>query len=101
LRYSHQWQVDEMVSRELEFRGINIRHLGMYFEELGGEQMTDDFPYVFKGNGWSGEILNEDELVFTSVFKVNAVNIRFLAEDEAALDQLIKNYRYKTTRIGG
>jgi hypothetical protein len=86
---------------ELEFRGINIKHLGMYFEELGGVLVTETFPYIYKANGWSGEILNEAEISFTAVFKVNTVQVRFIAEDEETLRELIKNYRYKTTRIGG
>jgi hypothetical protein len=90
-----------MLFRELEFRGINRKHLGMYFEELGGERITDSFPFVFKAEGWSGEILKEEEISITSAFKVNAVKIRFMAESEPALEELIKNYRYKTTRIGG
>lgn len=90
-----------MVSRELEFRGINRAHLGMYFVELGGQLMTDSFPYIYKGDGWRGEVLSEEELAFTSVFKVNAVLVRFVAESDAELDELIKNYRYKTTRVGG
>ncbi|SEM63338.1 hypothetical protein SAMN05192533_104149 [Mesobacillus persicus] len=90
-----------MASRELEFRGINRNHLGMYFEELGGELLTDAFPFVYKGNGWTGEILSEDKLTFTKTFKVNAVHIRFTAETESGLEDLIKQYRYKTTRVGG
>ncbi|WP_442596091.1 hypothetical protein [Neobacillus sp. D3-1R] len=90
-----------MVNRDLEFRGINRAHLAMYFKELGGKQVTDSFPYLFEGNGWRGEILSEEERAFTSVFKVNAVYIRFTAENEEELEKLIKNYRYKTTRVGG
>lgn len=90
-----------MVSRELEFRGINRSHLGMYFEELGGKLQTDSFPFVYQGDGWIGEMISEDELEFTKVFKVNAVQIRFSAETESKLEDLIKLYRYKTTRVGG
>lgn len=90
-----------MTSRELEFRGINLSHLGIYFEELGGKQITKEFPFVYQGEGWRGEILSEKELEFTSVFKVNTVKVRFVANDSEALEALIKNYRYKTTRIGG
>jgi hypothetical protein len=90
-----------MVSRELEFRGINLSHLGMYFQELGGEQVTERFPLVYKGEGWSGEIIGEEEISFTPAFKVNAVQIRFNAEKEDMLEELIIKYRYKTTRIGG
>jgi hypothetical protein len=90
-----------MPTVDLEFRGINRNHLGMYFEELGGTRTTDSFPYVYKGNGWCGQILNEEEITFTAVFKVNSVQIRFSAEDNNTLKELIKNYRFKTTRVGG
>ncbi|MBT2659538.1 hypothetical protein [Bacillus sp. ISL-45] len=90
-----------MVDRILEFRGINLDHLGMYFEELGGRLVTDSFPFVYEAGGWRAEILSEDELAFTKTFIVNAVHIRFAAETMGELEQLIKNYRYKTTRVGG
>jgi hypothetical protein len=90
-----------LISRDLEFRGIKCAHLGMYFEELGGSQITNSFPYIYIGDGWRGEILSEEEIAFTSVFKVNAVIIRFFAENEEKLEKLVKNYRYKTTRVGG
>lgn len=90
-----------MVSRNLEFRGINRQHLGMYFEELGGELTTNTFPLIYKGDHWIGEIVSEEELVITRTFKVNAVQVRFAAETETQLEELIKQYRYKTTRVGG
>ncbi|MBT2693213.1 hypothetical protein [Bacillus sp. ISL-55] len=90
-----------MVDRILEFRGINREHLGMYFEELGGRLVTDSFPFVYEAESWKAEILSENELTFTKTFIVNAVHIRFAAESVEDLDQLIKNYRYKTTRVGG
>jgi len=90
-----------MVDRILEFRGINREHLGMYFEELGGRLVTASFPFVYEAEGWRAEILSEDELAFTKTFIVNAVHIRFAAESLDELEQLIKNYRYKTTRVGG
>lgn len=92
-----------MVSRELEFRGINRKHLELYFEELGGKKMaaTESFPYVFCGAEWEGHILAEEELSFTTVFKVNAVKVRFIAKNYQSLEELIKRYRYKTTRVGG
>jgi hypothetical protein len=90
-----------MVIRDLEFRGINRDHLGMYFEELGARKMSDSFPFIYEGEGWSGEILTEEEIAFTAIFKVNAVWIRFGADTEENLEELIKKYRYKTTRIGG
>lgn len=90
-----------MKCKELEFRGINRNHLGMYFEELGAKKMTETFPYVYKAENWRGEIVSEEELAFTPVFKVNAVHIRFTAGSEQELEELIRNYRYKTTRVGG
>lgn len=90
-----------METVELEFRGINLNHLNMYFIELGGKQLTHSFPYIFQGDKWRGEIAAERELSITSTFKVNSVSVRFWAENQVVLDQLIKNYRYKTTRIGG
>lgn len=90
-----------MTSCELEFRGIHIDHLRMYFKELGAKEMTSHIPYIFEGDHWTAEILSHDELSFTSVFKVNTVFIRFKANNEAILADLIKKYRYKTTRIGG
>lgn len=73
----------------------------MYFEELGGRLITDSFPFVYEADSWRAEILSEDELAFTKTFIVNAVHIRFAAESLEDLEQLIKNYRYKTTRVGG
>ncbi|MBT2653823.1 hypothetical protein J7E81_00995 [Bacillus sp. ISL-18] len=90
-----------MAEIDLEFRGIKIDHLGMYFQELGAIQVTDTFPFIYEAEGWSGQILSEEELAFTAIFKVNAVKVRFIAEDEETLMKVIKNYRYKTTRIGG
>ena len=90
-----------MVQQELEFRGINRVHLGMYFEELGGKLITNQFPYIYKSADWYGEIVGEEELSITSTFKVNSVHIRFYASDDLTLKELIKNYRVKTRRIGG
>lgn len=90
-----------MVDRILEFRGINRDHLGMYFEELGGRLVTDSFPYVYEAETWKAEILSEDEIAFTKTFIIHAVSIRFAAENQEQLEKLIKNYRYKTTRVGG
>ncbi|PLS02965.1 hypothetical protein [Neobacillus cucumis] len=90
-----------MAERDLEFRGINIDHLGMYFEELGAKRVTDTFPYIFEAVGWSGQIRSEEEISFTAIFKVNAVKVRFIAENEDKLNEIIMHYRYKTTRIGG
>lgn len=90
-----------MPNKELEFRGINRTHLAMYLEELGGRLITDSFPYIYEADDWKGEILGEEEKTITSTFKVNAVYIRFNAEEEDKLNEIIKKYRYKTTRVGG
>jgi hypothetical protein len=92
-----------VINRELEIRGIPLAQLGQYLEDLGGRLVTvsDVFPFVYEGDGWRGELLSEDELAFTSVFRVNAVKIKFSAVSEEQLDGLIKNYRYKTFRVGG
>lgn len=90
-----------MLVKELEFRGIRKEHLGMYFEELGAEKVTDCFPYTYSAEGWTGQILSEEIISITSTFKVNAVFVRFSAESASALEELIKKYRYKTSRVGG
>jgi hypothetical protein len=90
-----------MPKQELEFRGINRKHLGMYFEELGGKQITNSYPYTYQSDKWIGEILSEEELIITSTFKVNRVYIRFTAKDDNVLKEIIKGFRVKTTRIGG
>jgi hypothetical protein len=90
-----------MAIKDLEFRGIGRDHLGLYFLELGAKQVTNSFPYIYAAEGWSGQILSEEEITFTANFKVNAVMVRFIADNEKDLTLLIKNYRYKTTRIGG
>jgi hypothetical protein len=91
------------INRELEIRGIPLAQLGEYLEDLGARLVTDSdtFPFVYEGDGWKGELLSEDEIAFTSVFKVNAVFISFSAETEEKLKTLIKSYRFKTTRVGG
>jgi hypothetical protein len=90
-----------MVSCELEFRGINLEYLGIYFEELGAKQITHSFPYIFKHHKWSAEILTEEIISLTRIIKVNQVHIRFNAESKVFLEELIQNYRKKTTRVGG
>jgi hypothetical protein len=91
-------------NRDLEIRGIPLAQLGEYLEDLGGRLVETDsnaFPFVYEGDGWKGELLSEDEIAFTSVFRVNVVKIRFSAVFEEQLDKLIKNYRFKTFRVGG
>lgn len=90
-----------MIISDLEFRGIRIEHLGMYFEELGAKPMTATFPYIYEAENWNGQILSEEEISFTSIFKINSVQVRFCATDDHTLNEVIKNYRFKTTRIGG
>jgi hypothetical protein len=91
----------EMANKVLEFRGINLSHLGMYFEDLGAEKVSDSSPYLFETLTWKAEILSEEIITITSSFHVNAVKIRFIADNEETLEQVIKNYRKKTTRVGG
>ncbi|WP_338449039.1 hypothetical protein R4Z09_22920 [Niallia oryzisoli] len=90
-----------MKTKDLEFRGIPLHHLGMYFEELGGRKDSDSFPISYYGENWSAEILCEEEIAFTAAFKVNAVHIRFMAENLEILEWVINNYRKKTFRAGG
>jgi hypothetical protein len=90
-----------MVSCKLEFRGISLEYLGIYFEELGAKQITHSFPYIFKHHNWSAEILTEEVISLTRIIKVNQVHIRFNAESKEFLEELIHNYRKKTTRVGG
>jgi hypothetical protein len=73
----------------------------MYFEDLGAEKVSDSFPYLYEASTWKAEILSEEIITITSSFHVNAVKIRFAADREEILEQLIKNYRKKTTRVGG
>lgn len=89
------------ISRQLEFRGIRIEHLIDYFKELNGTQITNEFPIMIQGNLWKASIINEAEVKITSTFIVNAVHIDFSAETVELLEELIKCFRKKTTRIGG
>ena len=89
-----------MPTRELEFRGINRHHLEMYFEELGGKRITDSFPIIFSTDNWNAYILSEEEMMFTKAFKVNVVHIRLSADNEERLEEVLKQYRYKTTESG-
>lgn len=90
-----------MVEKELEFRGIRLEHLLEYFKELGGTQITTVFPIIIQGANWESSILSEEDIKITSSFFVNAVLICFKAETEEAMDILLKDYRKKTTRVGG
>lgn len=90
-----------MEIKDLEFRGINREQLGRYFIELGAKQATNSFPYVYLGGEWEGRILSEEIVTITSTFKVNAAKVRISAKDGATIEELLKRYRHKTTRIGG
>lgn len=89
-----------MEMMEIEFRGIPVNQLQLYFEELDGERLSEDFPIVFEGRDWKGEISNEEEVNITSTLCVNAVHVTFTANEKKKLDELIKRYRKKTTRVG-
>ncbi len=90
-----------MVQTELEFRGIRLEHLLEYFKELGGTQITTQFPIIIQGEKWESSIMYEEDIKITSSFYVNAVHISFKAETEETLSTLLKDYRKKTTRVGG
>ncbi|MDF2947720.1 MAG: hypothetical protein K0S51_2399 [Bacillales bacterium] len=89
------------MNRIIEFRGIKLSHLVMYFEELNGIKTSSNLPIKFNGDKWTSEILEEKEIPLTSVISVNSVLIKFEAERIEELESIIKNYRYKTTRVGG
>lgn len=90
-----------MVSKEQEYRGIPLSALGSYFEELGARKQTEAFPYTYQSNQWRAEILHEKMITFTSVIQVNSVLIRFTADNDEIMGQLLKCYSYKTLRAGG
>ncbi|WP_017755198.1 hypothetical protein [Calidifontibacillus oryziterrae] len=87
--------------KHLEFRGIQLKHLIDYVKELNGVQLSDTFPINFEGNQWRISIIKEEEVKITSTFIVNAVHIVFRAETDAILQSLLKDFRKKTTRVGG
>lgn len=90
-----------MADQLLEFRGIPLRHLLMYLEELGGKQCTRQLPFVFQGDGWQAVLLREEIVAITSRFHVNAVFIRFSAGSEETLQRVVSAFRKKTLRVGG
>jgi hypothetical protein len=98
---SRPLQVVNMEEKQLEFRGINLHELMSYIKDIGGLQKTNSFPYVFKGADWSIEIVEERAIKITSTFEVNAVFIKFSADTEEMVEELIKQYRKKTFRAGG
>lgn len=89
------------MQKELEFRGIPFQHIELYLQELGGKRITDSLPIIYKGESWSASIISEDEISFTSVFKVNAIKIVFQAENEGRFVEMLKKFRQKTFRAGG
>lgn len=90
-----------MVSRELEFRGIHSEIIEEYIEELGGVKEPISSPITYIGDRWTVEILSEGEIAFTSSFTVNTIHIRFTADHENGLEDLLKRFRHKTMRAGG
>lgn len=90
-----------MVEQTLEIRGIPLSQICTYLNELGGLQQTVTFPILFTNEDWSGEILYEVEVQITSRFSVNAIHIHFTSADEPILEEIIRNFRKKTMRIGG
>jgi hypothetical protein len=89
------------MQKQLEFRGIHLTQLIDYINELGGEQISSEFPMHFTGPSWKIEISKEEMLEITSRFHVNAVFILFTAQTEDELAELIASFRKKTTRVGG
>lgn len=90
-----------MLEKELEFRGIKLEHLDTYLIEIGGKKVSDTSPYVFYGDGWSARIISKNEILFTAAFKVETVTIRFSAQTEELLAEVIQQFRKKTFRAGG
>jgi hypothetical protein len=94
--------VNDMLKKELEFRGIKLEHHDIYIRELGAKLLPSvSFPYIYEGDGWSVQINDEKELSFTGAFKVNVIPICFMAKSEEILNDLIHKYRIKTFRAGG
>lgn len=90
-----------ILQKELEFRGIPLKHIEMYLQELGGVRSSDSLPILYHGQKWSVTIVSEEEISFTSVFKVNAIKMIFKAETDEVLEDVIRKYRKKTFRAGG
>ncbi|WP_019122298.1 hypothetical protein [Brevibacillus massiliensis] len=90
-----------MHHKNLEIRGIPLSQLIIYLRELGGEQLTDPFPVLIKGDKWQAELLRQEEAAITSRFRVNAVFLVFKAPCEEVLDDVVARFRKKTIRVGG
>ncbi|MGQ7279575.1 hypothetical protein ACT91Q_16550 [Brevibacillus thermoruber] len=91
-----------MVEHVLELRGIPLSHLVAYLVECGGDPPPDEtLPIVVQGHGWQAEVLREESVRITSRFHVNAVFIRFHADDDHTLNRLLDRFRIKVMRVGG
>lgn len=90
-----------LCKKVLEFRGIALQQIQLYFQELGGSRLSNHFPIHYQGENWCATILKEEELAFTSAFKVNSVPIEFKAETEEKLTEIIAQFRKKSFRAGG
>jgi hypothetical protein len=90
-----------MAEQILELRGIPLSHLVTYLVECGGEPADETLPIVIRGDRWQAEVLREETVRITSRFHVNAVFIRFRADDDHALNRLLDRFRVKVMRVGG
>jgi hypothetical protein len=90
-----------MAEQILELRGIPLSHLVTYLVECGGEPLDETLPLMIRGNQWQAEVLREETVTITSRFHVNAVFIRFHADDDQTLNRLLDRFRIKVMRVGG
>ncbi|WP_338461963.1 hypothetical protein V5G20_20235 [Brevibacillus borstelensis] len=90
-----------MAEQTVELRGIPLSHLITYLAECGGVPLGDTLPITVRGERWQAELLREETIPITSRFKVQAVFIRFQADDQGTLDRLWERFRIKVLRVGG
>jgi hypothetical protein len=90
-----------MAEQILELRGIPLTHLVAYLVECGGDPPDETLPMIIRGNRWQAEVLREETVTITSRFHVNAVFIRFQADDDQTLNRLLDRFRLKVLRVGG
>ena len=102
-----------MIEETLELRGIPLSHLVTYLIECGGaphgdaavdragKALSDTLPLTIRGEGWEADVLREETVSITSRFHVQAVFIRFRAEEEERLAPVLKQFRVKVLRVGG
>jgi hypothetical protein len=90
-----------MAEHILELRGIPLSHLVTYLVECGAEPPDETVPIVVRGHGWQAEVLREETVRITSRFHVNAVFIRFHADDDHTMNRLLDRFRIKVMRVGG